>query len=161
MLAYSTLGPWIKNRRKALDLTQDELARKIGYAVSTVRKIEADDLRPSREVAERLATCLEIQSSEVSTFLHIARTPHLAAPYPPDGAPAIVYRPLPSKAIALIGREREVSYIRRQLLQSEPRLITLIGPPGIGKTRLAVAVAGSLGDEFPHGICYIPLEHVT
>jgi len=50
-----SLGLWIKRRRKALDMTQDELARRVGCSLETIRKIEADARRPSREIAARLA----------------------------------------------------------------------------------------------------------
>src|SRR5215208_3118696 len=55
MEGNASFGYWIRRRRKALDLTQDELARQVGCALSTIRKIEADERRPSRQVAERLA----------------------------------------------------------------------------------------------------------
>ena len=55
MKPHTKLGPWIKQQRKLLDLTQEDLSRRVGYALSTVRKIESGVLRPSREVAERLA----------------------------------------------------------------------------------------------------------
>jgi predicted ATPase/DNA-binding XRE family transcriptional regulator len=162
MFPTTNLGPWIKLRRKALDLTQDALARKIGYAVSTVRKIESGDLRPSREVTERLAVCLEIPPADRATFVHIARVSSLLDPESsPLAAAGTAYRPLPTNPIALIGREREISYVKRQLLQQDTRLITLLGPPGIGKSRLAIAVAGTLTAAFPDRICFVALETVT
>ena len=47
-----SFGAWIQQRRKALDLTQDELARRVGCSPSAIRKIESDERRPSRQVAE-------------------------------------------------------------------------------------------------------------
>ena len=46
-----SLGLWIKRRRKALDLTQDEMARRVGCSLETIRKIEAD-ARPTRPTAD-------------------------------------------------------------------------------------------------------------
>src|SRR5262245_64795571 len=69
----ASFGYWVRRRRKALDLTQDELARRVGCALSTIRKIEADERRPSRQVAERLAMLLELGPQERAAFLKVAR----------------------------------------------------------------------------------------
>ena len=62
-----TFGAWLKRRRKALDLTQDALARLVGCSVVSIRKFESDTQRPSRQLAERLAArqarvCQALQS---------------------------------------------------------------------------------------------------
>ncbi len=69
-----SFGIIAKNRRRELGLTQDELARRVGCAPITVRKIEADDLRPSVQIAERLAMALNIPLEERSAFVRLART---------------------------------------------------------------------------------------
>ena len=53
MREVPSFGAWLKRRRKALDLTQEALARLVGCAVVSIRKIEADEQRPSRQTAER------------------------------------------------------------------------------------------------------------
>jgi DNA-binding XRE family transcriptional regulator len=58
MNAGVSFGPRIKAHRQELGLTQDELARRVGCASVTLRKIEYDDLRPSVQIAERLAMAL-------------------------------------------------------------------------------------------------------
>jgi peptide/nickel transport system substrate-binding protein len=73
-----SFGLWLKQRRKELDLTQEKLAEQVGCAVSTIRKIEAGVLRPSRQIAERLANQLELPPEERAAFLKAAR----AAPRP-------------------------------------------------------------------------------
>lgn len=73
MEEHASFGYWIQRRRKALDLTQHELARRVGCAVSTIRKIEADERRPSRQMAELLANKLAIPDTERATFLEVAR----------------------------------------------------------------------------------------
>ena len=55
MDADLTFGAWLKQRRKAFDLTQAGLAQRVGCAVGTIRRLESDDLRSSRQIAERLA----------------------------------------------------------------------------------------------------------
>src|SRR5262245_4081233 len=73
MESISSFGAWLRRRRKALDLTQDALARQVGCALGTLKKIETDQRRPSRQLAERLATCLAIPSAEQAAFLKAAR----------------------------------------------------------------------------------------
>ena len=70
----ASFGYWIRRRRKALDLTQAELARRIGCAETTLRKIEADVRRPSRQIAERLAECLAIPPADRARFVKAARS---------------------------------------------------------------------------------------
>jgi transcriptional regulator with XRE-family HTH domain len=68
-----SLGLWIKRRRKALDLTQDQLAQRIGCSLALIQKIEADARRPSREIAARLAVMLELAADERAAFIQAAR----------------------------------------------------------------------------------------
>jgi non-specific serine/threonine protein kinase len=61
----------------------------------------------------------------------------------------------------LIGRERELLAAQRAVLASDTRLLTLTGPPGVGKTSLAVTLARSVIDRFPHGAIFVDLSSVT
>src|SRR5688500_2646560 len=65
---------------------------------------------------------------------------------------------LPAPVSALIGRAREVAEVRR--LVATGRLVTLTGPGGIGKTRLALAVAQEVGDAFTDGVAFVSLAAV-
>jgi WD40 repeat protein/transcriptional regulator with XRE-family HTH domain len=69
----ASFGHWVRIRRKALDLTQAELAQRAGCAAETLRKIEADARHPSRSMAESLAKALEIPESERALFIKVAR----------------------------------------------------------------------------------------
>src|SRR5512143_1031956 len=66
-------GEWLKGRRKELDLTQAELAQRAGCSVPALRKIEAGERRPSKQLAGLLAKSLEIPSEEQTTFIKVAR----------------------------------------------------------------------------------------
>jgi predicted ATPase/class 3 adenylate cyclase len=68
-----SLGLWIKRRRKALDLTQDELAQRVGCSLATIQKIEGDARRPSREIAARLTDTLALAADERTAFIQAAR----------------------------------------------------------------------------------------
>jgi predicted ATPase/serine/threonine protein kinase len=68
---------------------------------------------------------------------------------------------LPGQATAFIGREREVTAVKELLLRDDVRVVTLTGPGGIGKTRLALQVAGEVSERFDGGTCLIPLAAVS
>src|SRR5690242_19410501 len=74
MKSIVSFGLWLKQRRRFLDMTQEELATRIGCSVQTIRKIESDERRPSKQVAERMAEQLSIPLSERGVFLQCART---------------------------------------------------------------------------------------
>src|SRR5437867_7776828 len=109
----ASFGEWLKRRRSALLLSREELARQVGCAVVTLRKIEADERRPSQQIAERLAELLELADAERIIFVKVARAelavdrlppvrPHeraSAAPSAPTIPPAPV---LPSGTVTLL-----------------------------------------------------------
>ena len=68
-----SFGRFVRQRRRELDLTQEELARRVGCAAITIRKIEADDARASVQIAERLAMALAIPLDERAGFVRQAR----------------------------------------------------------------------------------------
>lgn len=67
-----SFGQIVKERRRALDLMQTELARRAACATITVLKIEADALRPSQQIAERLAMALSVPLEERARFVWLA-----------------------------------------------------------------------------------------
>ena len=64
---------------------------------------------------------------------------------------------LPTPVTPFFGRHDELQYITDRLLDPDYRLITLLGPGGIGKTRLAIQAAGQLRQHFKHGVCFVSL----
>ncbi|HEV3513019.1 MAG TPA: protein kinase [Candidatus Sulfotelmatobacter sp.] len=67
---------------------------------------------------------------------------------------------LPAQRTAFIGREREADDLRQLLCRADVHLLTLTGPGGIGKTRLALQVAGEIASQFPGGVCFVGLSAI-
>ena len=70
-------------------------------------------------------------------------------------------RSLPVTSTTLIGRDQDVVEVSKLLAKPEVRLVTLTGPGGIGKTRLAIAVGEQLDDRYPQGTVFVPLASIT
>src|SRR5262245_44331819 len=68
-----SFGYWIRRQRKAHDLTQQALANRVGCSVAAIKKIEGDERRPSRQIAERLAEVLGVPKDQREIFLEVAR----------------------------------------------------------------------------------------
>lgn len=92
--------------------------------------------------------------SKASSTAHISQANGQA---PGKDAP----RSLPAQVTPFIGRQREVAGVRELLHNAGVRLLTLTGPPGIGKTRLAVQVAAGVAGRFPDGVYFVSLAAVT
>jgi WD40 repeat protein/serine/threonine protein kinase/DNA-binding XRE family transcriptional regulator len=77
-------GRMVRERRRALDLTQEELARRVGCAAITIRKIEAGDMRTSQQVAERLVAALGVPLDERTAFVRGLRRARPSQKEPPS-----------------------------------------------------------------------------
>lgn len=153
-------GSWLRQARTARDLTQEALAEAVGCATQTLRSLEIGRRRPSREMAGRIVAVLGVPPDERELALALARAP-LAAPQPrPElaAAPAPLHPPTP---VTLIGRQQELAQLRRHLLDEGRRLVTLLGPGGIGKTSLALQAAAELAEQFADGAAFAPLAPVA
>jgi predicted ATPase/DNA-binding XRE family transcriptional regulator/Tfp pilus assembly protein PilF len=155
-------GPWLRQRRRALDLTREALGRRVGCAGATIAKIEAGLRRPSQQVAERLADALAVAPDERAAFVSLARGVTKAPPTLPMAVtPAAALPGLPTPLTPLVGREAELRQVSQQLRRPGLRLLTLIGSPGVGKTRLAVEVARRLAPLFRDGASFVSLAAVS
>jgi transcriptional regulator with XRE-family HTH domain len=156
-----SFGAYLKQRRHALDLTQEEVAARVGCATETIRKLEAGGRRPSKEIAQRLAEVLIAEPAARQPFLKMARGRTPDEPVLPTTAPSLAppRHNLPAPLTSFIGREREVADVRHRLATS--RLVTLTGVGGTGKTRLALEVATILRDDYAGGVWVIELATLT
>jgi predicted ATPase/transcriptional regulator with XRE-family HTH domain len=165
-----SFGSWLKQRRRELDLTQKELAQTVGCSVITVRKMEAEERRPSKAMASRLAESLHIPRNEHEQFIQFARAEPFEDPAAPS-TPEVSTRPwrtverlainLPTPLTPLLGRETDLSEVQSLLFQPATRLITITGPPGIGKTRLGIEAATHALDFFEDGVCFVHLAPIS
>ncbi|HLO27840.1 MAG TPA: tetratricopeptide repeat protein [Anaerolineales bacterium] len=157
---------WLKRRRQELDLTQEQLAQGASCSVFAIRKMESGERRPSRQLAGMLAQSLEIPAENQPTFIQVARgersIEYLPALIPSRASlPAEEPRPttgnLPRSLTPFIGREPELAALGQLLQDPQCSLITIVGPGGIGKTRLAIEATQYVQDFFPDGIWFVPL----
>jgi predicted ATPase/class 3 adenylate cyclase/DNA-binding XRE family transcriptional regulator len=68
-----SFGKWLRHRRRGLDLTQEELAQRVGCAPITIRKLEGDEMRPSKQLAESLSGPLGVPFHQQEEFVRFAR----------------------------------------------------------------------------------------
>jgi predicted ATPase len=173
-------GEWLRRFRRARDLTRAELAAQLGYSVQTVQGVEARGQRPSQEFAGQVAVLLGLSPAARAAFVNWARGVATATHQPgvelglllkqlhqlarPPRPPASrrTASSLPAPATRLIGRIEEQTALLRWLDARDVRLVTLTGPPGVGKTRLAVAAVAEASESglFPDGVSFIPLATI-
>jgi len=156
-----SFGYWLRRRRKALDLTQEALAQRVSCSGFSIRKIEADERRPSRGLAERLAASLAVPEQDRHDFLEAARAVRAASRLRLDAVPIgtdaraealgspMHASPDPvfdciSAATPFVGRGNESSLLIgliARLSAGTGHTVLIGGEPGIGKSRLMREVA--------------------
>lgn len=162
MVEIYSFGYWVLRQRKALDLTRAELARRVGCASETIKKIERDERRPSQQIAELLANALAVPTEEQTLFLQVARGKRPVNRLPLISESATFLRKrlhnLPAPITSFIGREKEQQEVID--LIAKHRLVTLTGAGGIGKTRLSLQVGNRLLNDYSHGIWFVELVSI-
>lgn len=158
-------GEWLRDQRDQLRLTREQFSDRVGCSVALLRKIEAGERRPSEQIAELIANCLSIPPEERSTFVKVARGELSVERLPPAlrrDAPSKTPRTnLPQYLTPMIGRLRELEQLSQLLRDPQCRLLTLVGPGGIGKTRLALEVTTQVQDIFSEGVYFVPFAPVS
>ncbi len=150
-------GVLLRRYRMATGLTQEALAERAGLSLRGVSDLERGLRRvPYPNTVERLSEALRLGAIDRAALQAAGRPGHPgvqneSASLPPRSA-------LPGPLTSFVGRERELGELRRLL--GTPRLVTLTGTGGIGKTRLAVEAAHQHAASFEQGVHFVSLAGV-
>jgi len=170
-----TFGDLLKQLRKRAGMTQADLAAAVGYSASFISALEQNHRLPEVErVRQTFVPALGLQEEP-----HLAmRLVELAAMMRGERLPVTVtiarkthliiteemVQPathLPEPLTELVGREMEVRSLCQRMQSHSGRLLTLVGPPGIGKTRLGLAMAVRLQNLYKDGARFVPLAAIN
>ncbi len=151
-----SFGALLRTYRCEATLTQQELATCTGLSSSTISKLERDVEQPRRHTIGNIATALALTPSDATRLRASARL----GQHPIDSLsigdkPSAVGHRAPTTS--LVGREREVEDICALLADPRVRLLTLSGPGGVGKTRLALRVLEEMRGILPSAMLVVGL----
>lgn len=159
MTVLPTFSVWLRQLRAERGLTQARLAAAAGCSVSLIRKYESGARRPTRAIALHLAAVLQLGDAEQAQLVRMA----LNGAGPPPAIPAAPAHSgwLPAPPTPLIGRDQALTRLVEGLFHAPGRMVTLVGPPGVGKSRLALACASAVADRYSDGVWFIELAALT
>ena len=145
-------GRLLREARRRAGLSQQALAEISGLSVDAIAALERGRRKAPRAFTVRvLAQALELDERRTSAL-------HAAASGAPDVRRELRLRVPPGP---IVGRDGDVAALVTMLANRGPRCITLTGPGGIGKTRLALEVARQVASTFTAGVGWVGLEGVT
>ena len=154
--APGSFGAQLKALREAAGYTQEELATIAGLSVHGVSALERGERRrPHVETVRALSAALDLNGPARDALLASARAPAHAT-----AVDELSHVSLPVPPTALLGREADVRALRDVLADPAARLLTLVGPGGVGKTRLALELARAIADEGACRVVFVGLAAV-
>ncbi len=170
-----TFGQILRQLRKRAGMTQGDLAAAVGYSTSFISSLEQDSrlpdvttmlqafvpalgLQDEPYIAARLIESAALARGErLPSSLTLTRETRLII----SGTQLELSNVLPMSPTALIGREQDLQLISNRLLGHSGRLLTLVGPPGVGKTRLGLEVASRVQGVYKDGVAFVNLVAIS
>jgi predicted ATPase/DNA-binding XRE family transcriptional regulator len=154
--APRSFGGQLRALREAAGFTQEELATIAGLSVHAVSSLERGERRrPHVETVRALSAALDLNGATRDALLTSAR-----APAPNAAVDVLSGASLPSPLTVLLGRDSDLQTLHQWLADPTARLITLTGPGGAGKTRLALEVARAKVAERDSRVLFVALAAV-
>jgi predicted ATPase/transcriptional regulator with XRE-family HTH domain len=154
--APGSFGVRLKALREAAGYTQEELATISGLSVHAVSALERGERRrPHVDTVRALSAALDLTGPTRDELVSSARGPAHATAV--DELSRVL---LPLPLTSLLGRDTDVQTLRQWLAGAHPRLITIVGPGGVGKTRLALELARAIADEGATRVVFAPLAAI-
>ena len=151
-----SFGAQLKALRETAGFTQEELATIAGLSVHAVSALERGERRrPQVETVRALCAALDLTGPTCDALLASARTPADA-----NAVEELSTVALPLALTALLGRDADMQTLRQWLADPAARLITLLGPGGVGKTRLALELARAIGSESATRVAFVRLATI-
>lgn len=154
---FTTFGDLFKYLRKRARLTQQALGIEVGYSTTTINRYEHNQQLPDPQAitalfakplglhndAAALSRLLDLLQQELQSQIHEVLAPKLTDPDAALGSAssALAFNDLPIPPTEIIGRTHDIAHVMMHLQKHKGRLLTLVGPPGVGKSRLALEVA--------------------
>jgi predicted ATPase len=156
-----SFGALLREFRLAAGLPQEALAERAGMSARGISDLERGIHRtPYQQTLNLLLDALKLNPEQRAVLAAAARRPGRTAAVPLRREASSRHN-LPEEATSFIGRATEVATLRDLLQHPDVRLVTLTGPGGSGKTRLALRAAANLLDEFTDGVFVVSLAALT
>jgi predicted ATPase/transcriptional regulator with XRE-family HTH domain len=166
-VAYASFGDLLRYLRRRARLQQRDLAIAVGYSESQICRLEQNQRLPDLTTLAALfipALDLDTQPELAAKLLELAASargePRESPASTPANSPPTTVTNLPTPLTPLVDRTHELAAASAALRRADVRLLTMVGPPGIGKTRLSLRVAAELAADFGDRVVFVALAPI-